>query len=68
MTYLANVLSELTEDIDEERNILFAFLVFKILSAIQKDIISGSRYWRILKVKNNDKQWDNLLKDEAKSL
>ena len=45
-----------------------AFLVFKILYSIQRDITKDSLYWERIKVKNTDTQWDNILKDETKSL
>jgi hypothetical protein len=41
-----------------------AFLVYKILSSIQKDTSQQAAYWDILKVSNNEERWDNICNNE----
>jgi hypothetical protein len=46
----------------------FAFLVFKILSAIQRDIQKKSFYWEQIKVQNEEAQWDFVIQSEVLSI
>lgn len=41
-----------------------AFLVYKILSSIQKDTCQESVYWEILKVANKEERWDSITQNE----
>lgn len=38
--------------IDDSKFLKISFLVYKILSAIQKDTSKQSQYWEILKISN----------------
>lgn len=61
MTYLGETLQLLANKLDDELYILLSFLVYKALSAIQKDVCSKSVYWDHVKAPNKDAQWDLAL-------
>jgi len=42
-----------------------AFLVYKILSSIQKDTSQQSAYWELLKTTNTEDRWDSICQNEA---
>lgn len=56
MTYVAETLDNLTRklDVDKEKYSQVCFLVYKILSSIQKDVVKSSPYWEFAKTPNND--------------
>jgi hypothetical protein len=41
-----------------------AFLVYKIVSALQKDTSKHSFYWEILKITNEEARWDAMYQNE----
>ena len=43
----------LTDHVEDLKYLRIAFLVYKILSSIQKDTNQQSPYWEMLKVVNN---------------
>ena len=46
--------------VDDPKYLKISFLVYKILSAIQKDTSKQSQYWEILKTNNTEDKWDNV--------
>lgn len=61
--YLAETLDTLTDYVNEPRFLKMAFLVYKILSSVQKDTSQSSAYWEILKVTNTEERWDSICKN-----
>ena len=45
VSYLAETLDMLTDMVDDPKYLKISFLVYKILSAIQKDTSKQSQYW-----------------------
>ena len=45
LSYLAETLDSLTDLIDDPTYLKLSFLIYKIISAIQKDTIKKSSYW-----------------------
>ena len=45
VAYLAETLDTLTDMVDDPKYLKISFLVYKILSAIQKDTSKHSQYW-----------------------
>jgi len=62
--YLAETLDLLTDMVDDPKYLKISFLVYKILSAIQKDTSKQSQYWEILKISNTEDKWDNVYQTE----
>lgn len=60
VSYLAETLDMLTDMVDDPKYLKISFLVYKILSAIQKDTSKQSQYWEILKISNTEDKWDNV--------
>lgn len=58
--YLAETLDALTDYVNDPKFMKIAFLVYKIMSSIQKDTNQQSNYWEILKVTNNESRWDAI--------
>ena len=52
--YLAETLDALTDYVNEPKYLKLAFLVYKILSSVQKDTSQQAAYWDILKLQNNE--------------
>ena len=50
----------LTDLTDDPRFIKMAFMVFKMLAAIQRDTGRQSQYWDMLKVANPEERWDSV--------
>jgi hypothetical protein len=63
--YLAETLHFLTDYIDNVNCMKLAFLVYKIVTSIQKDTTRNSLYWEILKTGNNEERWDYMNQNEA---
>lgn len=42
-----------------------AFLVYKVLTSIQKDTSQQSAYWDVLKISNSEERWDSICQNEA---
>jgi hypothetical protein len=68
MTYLAETLETMSDKIEEEKYLYMSFLIFKILSAIQKDLQKDAAYWEIIKINNTDQKWDFILREEMADL
>lgn len=62
--YLAESLDVLTDYVEELPYLKLAFLVYKILSAIQRDTSRQSQYWEVLKVNNTEDRWDFMYQNE----
>ena len=62
--YLAETLDALTDLVHDPKYLKMAFLVYKILSSIQKDTYQESVYWEILKVTNKEERWDSITQNE----
>lgn len=50
---------------NDPRFLKMAFLVYKILSSIQKDTSQQSTYWENLKITNTEERWDSISQNEA---
>ena len=70
MTYISETLDLLATKLDDDREEYsqICFLVYKILSSIQKDLVKASPYWEFVKTPNNDEQWDYILRNEIQLL
>lgn len=70
MTYISETLDLLATKLDDDREEYsqICFLVYKIFSSIQKDLVKASPYWEFVKTPNNDEQWDFILRNEIQLL
>jgi hypothetical protein len=51
--------------LDDVNYLRVAFLIFKILSSIQRDTNKNSPYWEILKCLNSEERWEHFYNTEA---
>lgn len=65
VAYLVETLDFLANRFDrEDKYIQISYLVFKMVTLIQKTLALSSSYWEALRVENNIPEWDSVLKSE----
>jgi len=64
LSYLAEVLDFLVDYVDEPIYLKLSFMIYKIISMIQKDVGKKSAYWEMLRISNTEDKWDSILINE----
>lgn len=64
LIYLSESLDLVTKEVDDIVFLRLAFMLYKIISYIMKDTLSGGVYWENLSISNKSTEWEAVINQE----
>lgn len=64
LIYLSESLDLVTREVDDIVFLRLAFMLYKIISYIMKDTLSGGVYWEHLSISNKSYDWEAVVNQE----